>query len=127
MIEPSGERVRWNVGRGRIRRRPGTDAAVVATNGSAMLVHVLEPDRLEIGMQVDVAFEAGTGTVEVRHVAPTGRDGSVLVGVELVAADEALEEHLAQRARASREQGPRDRWWWQSGEPCGGAPSATDT
>jgi hypothetical protein len=125
MIEPSGERVRWNVGRSRLRRRAGSDAVVLATNGSALLVHVTAAASLEIGAHVDIAFESGACSVAIRHVAPTGRpEDGALVGVELLRADESLQRHLDERVAASQEAGARDRWWWQSG---GVASPALDT
>jgi hypothetical protein len=114
MIEAGDAAMRWDVGRGRWRRRPGADAKIVATNGRAMLVRVALRADLDIGATVDVALDEGAGTVVIRHVAPTGdADGVALVGVELVEIDDGLAAQLARDEAAAGTS--VDRWWWQQG------------
>jgi hypothetical protein len=115
VIEPGDASLQWDAGRSRWRRRAGVDATIVATNGPAMLVRVALRPAIDIGTHVDVVLAEGSGTVAVRHVAPTGdADGVSLVGVEFVATDDALGAHLAARAAAAAG-GTVDRWWWQQG------------
>ena len=120
MIEPTSASLRWDVGRGRLRRRSGLDAVIVATNETAMLVYVELAEDPVVGSRVVVELAGRLATVEVRHVAPTGDPGS-LVGVELVEPDGPMRAHLAALASGADGEGAHDRWWWQS--PSG--PAAT--
>jgi hypothetical protein len=116
MDDAGGGTVRWDTGRSRWHRRVRADATIVAANGPAMLVRVsLHPD-LHVGSRVDVELAGGRGTVEIRHVAPTGDGGGVaLVGAEFVATDQALAAHLTRLALESDGGREPNRWWWQRG------------
>jgi hypothetical protein len=78
-----------------------------------MLVRASVHPDLHVGSRVDVELAQGRGTVEIRHIAPTGDIGVALVGVEFIATDEALATHVAQLALESKAGGEPDRWWWQ--------------
>ena len=116
MEHSAHERLRWDSGRNRWRRRTSEDAEIVATNGAAMLVHVALRDDLHIGSRVDVELAAGRGVVLIRHIAPTGGAGDdSLVGVEFVKTDESLSTYLAARTPPADAGSDSDRWWWQEG------------
>jgi len=116
MIEPGGSDVRWDVGRGRWRRRTVTVASVVATNGAAMLVRAPVREELHVDSVVHIEMAGGRGEVVIRHIAPTGDpDRAALVGVEFVSSDRHLAEHLDQLATRPGAEGAHDRWWWQQG------------
>jgi hypothetical protein len=98
----------WDRGGSRWRRRAGQDAEIVAGNETAMLIRVVLRGDLHIGSSVEVAIGDAVGSVEIRHIAPTGDpDNGSLVGVELVKDDDALAHEVAGLATQP------DRWWWQ--------------
>jgi hypothetical protein len=115
MDDAGSPTLRWDTKASRWRRRPATDAAIVATNGVAMLVQVPLRSDLHVGSEVDVELAGGSGTVVIRHVAPTGDPtGDALVGIEFLATDEVLARHVASEAAGAAANGT-ERWWWQRG------------